>query len=127
MGFTGFGSVYEEDRDVEDVTDDKNLDAADSGKVFRVTADAKTITLPATVLGLTYTIVNGQSRDGSIKVAISPNANDRITGIDLTPADNKDLINTKATAKRYDRVTLFGDGSLGWYVMDAVGIWAREA
>jgi hypothetical protein len=126
MRETSFNSVIEADADVENISTDKTLDGEDVGKVFKVTADAKTITLPATTLGYTYTIVNWMN-DGECKVTISPNASDKIIGIDITSADDKDLINTKATAQKGDKVTLFGDGDLGWYVMNAVGTWARES
>jgi hypothetical protein len=110
----------------EDIADNITLDAQDSGKVFYVTADAKTITLPATVAGLTFTIVNGGA-DGAILVTISPNENDRIQGCDLTSADNKDLLNTKATAKFGDKVKLVGDGTNGWLIQYLSGTWARQA
>jgi len=42
----------------ETIADNKTLDAQDTGKVFFVTADAKTITLPA-VAGASFRVVNG--------------------------------------------------------------------
>lgn len=112
---------------VETVSADKTLDAGDSGVTQLVTADAKVITLPATVLGLSYTIVNGSLGYGDILVTISPNAADKIIGAGSTGTDNKDLLNTKATACPGDYVKLVGDGSLGWYVAEIAGTWAFQA
>ncbi len=84
------------------------------------------ITLPATVVGMTFTITNSAA-DGAAGVSVSPNAIDKIMGVGLTSADNKDLINTKATARTGDSVTLVGDGVNGWYVQKLTGTWAREA
>jgi hypothetical protein len=106
-------------------TDDYTVDALDSGKIIYLGTDAKTITLPATDAGLTITIVNSAA-DGTAQIAISPNASDKIMGRDLTAADNLDLINTKATAKRGDFVTLVADGADGWFVVAQRGTWAQE-
>lgn len=108
---------------------DVTLASTDSGYVIFVDTDAFTITLPATAAGFTYTIVNAgvSGVDATAIITISPNASDKIQGMGLTAADNKDLINTKATAKVGDFVTLVGDGSDGWLIQAVKGIWAREA
>lgn len=105
---------------------DTTLVLADCGKTHIVDTDAKVITLPATAAGLHYRIVNGGA-DAAVLVTISPNAADKISGAGLTPADNKDLLNTKATAKKGDFVELLGDGVDGWVVTRMAGTWAREA
>lgn len=105
---------------------DYTMQVIDSGYVTYVDTDAKTITLPATAAGLTYTFVNAGT-NGAVALTISPNAADKIMGAGLTPAVDKDLINTKATAKKGDRVTLVGDGASGWYVTEMTGTWARQA
>jgi len=122
------GSVAPEllDRTWEDVAVDKTLDAQDVGKVINVTVDAKTITLPATAAGLVYVVRNGGA-DAAVAVTINPNANDKIMGADLAGVDNKDRINTKATACRGDYIVLRADGSAGWYVEAERGTWAAEA
>jgi hypothetical protein len=104
---------------------DYTMAEGDSGQITYVDTDAKTITLPATVVGYTFTLVNSGA-DGAVALTISPNANDKIMGAGLTSADNKDIVNTKATAKTGDRVTLVGDGVNGWFVTEMVGTWARE-
>jgi len=104
---------------------DKTLDEQDCGKVLFVTADAKTITLPA-VEGMAFRVVNAGAF-GTVAVNISPNANDAIEGPDLVGVDDKDLINTKATACRGDYADLeYGDAT-GWIVRKLVGTWAIES
>ena len=97
--------------------------AADSGRVTYIDTDAFTITLPATVVGYTYTLVNA-GLDGAILVTISPNVNDKIVGAGLTGSNDGDLTNTKLTAKRGDYVTLIADGVNGWFIQELRGTWA---
>lgn len=99
---------------------------AENGYTMASQLDGIVYTLPATVVGYQYKFVN-LADDGAASLAISPAAADRIMGVGLTSADNKDLINTKATAKRGDYVELVGDGVNGWMIRKIVGTWAREA
>lgn len=111
----------------ETISADKTLDAEDCGKLFWVDTDAKTITLPAIATGLDgCVIVNGGSF-GAVAVNVSPNASDMILGPDITGADNKDLINTKATAQRGDFVIIGGNDADGYSTQALRGTWAREA
>jgi len=106
----------------ETIADNKTLDEQDCGKVFFVTVDAKTITLPA-VEGMAFRVVNAGAY-GTVAVNISPNANDAIEGPDLVGVDNKDLINTKTTACRGDYADIeYGDAT-GWIVRKLRGTWA---
>jgi hypothetical protein len=107
-------------------TADYSLTAADSGVVTYVTADGKVVTLPATVVGMTFIIVNG-CEDGQGGISISPQAADKIQGAGLTAADNKDLVSAKATARKGDFVKLVADGVDGYFVQEIRGTWAREA
>lgn len=103
------------------------LDAEDNGKLLWIDTDAFTLTLPAIAAGVDgVQIVNGGSY-GTIAVTISPNAADSILGPDITAADNKDLINTKATAQRGDMVVIGGNDADGYAVLELKGTWAREA
>lgn len=107
----------------------KTLDAEDSGKLFWVDTDAFVITLPAIAAGLDgFMVVNGGAF-GAVLITLSPNASDMILGPDITGADDKDLLNTKATARRGDRVTLGGNDADGYAVQAGglVGTWARQA
>ena len=97
----------------------------DSGKTFVTETDAVVFTLPGIAIGNTVTFVNN-GVDGTVALTISPNASDGITYAGSS-SDNKDLINTKATAKRGDFVTLASlDGVVAWQVVAARGIWAKE-
>jgi hypothetical protein len=103
----------------------KTLDAEDGGKIFFVTADC-TITLPACVTGMEVTLVCAGA-DAAVQITVDPNASDSISGADITAADNKDYVNTKATARRGDFVKLIGGlAATGWNVSAKRGTWARE-
>lgn len=99
----------------------------DSGKVTNVDTDGVVLTLPATVVGMTFTFRNAGSSNGTVGFSVSPNSADKIMGNGYTSTDNKDAINTKATAKVGDELTLVGDGVNGWFVARVVGTWDREA
>lgn len=111
----------------ETISDNKTIDIQDAGKVFVVTVDAKTITLPAIAAGLgPMWFVNGGAA-GAVAINISPNASDLIAGPDVAGTDNKDQINTKATAKRGDFLAIEEGNAAGWKIIDKEGIWAEEA
>lgn len=114
------GGVY------ETISANKTLDAEDSGKVFFVDTDAQTITLPVVAVGSLCKIVN-IGAFGTVAVTISPAAADSIEGPDITAADNKDIINTKATAQRGDYAVLGDANADGYIVTELKGTWAREA
>ncbi len=122
-----------------DVNVNKTLTAADCGIVQNVIIDGITITLPSTALGLHYTIRNsgatkllataGTGDDGSVLVTVAPAAADGITGNGFTAATNKSALNTKATAKVGDYISIMGTGAAGvtGWVMTAVrGTWVRQ-
>lgn len=99
------------------------LVAADSGKITYVDTDAFTLTLPATAVGLTYTIVNA-GLDGAVLITIAMASGDKTVGGGLTGNDNGSMTNTKATAMGGDYVKLIADGADGWFVQELRGIWA---
>lgn len=118
------------------LTDNTTLATTDSGKTFLIGTDAKVISLPATMAGVKYTIINSGAAGNNI-VTISPVAADGISGTITLAATvvvdagvvNKDLINTKASAKAGDCVTLVGTGVTGttaWIIASSTGIWAAE-
>ena len=103
------------------------FDAEDSGKLIWVDTDAFTFTLPAIAAGFGGALIVNGGSFGAVAVTLSPNASDMILGPDITGADDKDLINTKATAKRGDFVQLdLGDAD-GYVVTRMRGTWARQA
>lgn len=119
------------------VTGNKTLAITDQGIVQNVVADGAVITLPSTVVGYSFTIRNGgdtatgtpsgSASDGSALVAVSPAALDLIAGNGFTAADDKDALNTKATAKVGDEISIVGNGTTGWNITSVKGTWAREA
>ena len=113
-----------------DVASNKTLTAADAGIVQNVTVDGVIVTLPSTANGLSFTIRNGGKQDGTVGVFVSPAAADGITGNGFTATINKDAINTKATSKAGDEITVSANGTAGvtaWTAAQVVGTWAREA
>lgn len=113
----------------ETLSGTKTFDAEDSGKLFCVDADADNdaLTLPAIAAGLSGLTILAIGAFGTTKVVIDPNAADMILGPDITGADNKDLILTKATQRRGDFVTLIAGDADGYMVTSLRGTWAREA
>ena len=99
----------------------------DSGKTFTNSeTDGVVFTLPAIATGNTITFVN-TAVNGAADLTISPNASDGIQYAGSN-TDDKDLINTKATAKQGDFVTLASlNGTTAWQVVAARGVWAKEA
>jgi len=107
----------------------KTFDAQDSGKLFAVTeaGDGDALTLPAIADGFGGAIILAVGAFGTTAVTIDPAAADMILGPDITGADNKDLICTKATQRRGDFVKIdLGDAD-GYVITEMRGTWAREA
>lgn len=102
------------------------VDAEDSGKWIWVDTDGVVITLPA-VEGIRGLRVGNIAGYGVAGVSVSPNALDMIEGPDITAADDKDIINTKATARRGDFVEIEQSDANGWVITRKRGTWAREA
>lgn len=101
------------------------VDATDTGRFIWVDTDGVVITLPA-VEGINGVRVGNIGAYGAVGVAVSPNAADMIEGPGITAADNKDLINTKATAQRHDWIEIWNGDANGWSARFK-GTWAREA
>ena len=98
------------------------------GKVVRIQGGDVTLTLPAVTVGASFHIVN-DNNDGGGALTISPNASDKFL-VDIAGAagtDNKDIVNTKATAKRGDYVKLIGLSANGWLIEEIRGTWVDEA
>ena len=111
----------------EALTGTKTFDAEDCGKLFWCTGDGTALTLPAIATGLSGLAIVSGGAFGSQATTIDPNAADLILAPDITAADNKDLINTKATQRRGDYVVLIAGDADGYMVTEMRGIWAREA
>jgi len=108
----------------ETVSADKTLDNLDTGKVFFLDTDDKTITLPA-VAAMKFRFVNAGAY-GTVGFDVSPNASDLMISKDSAGTDNHGLVNTKATACRGDYIDVeYGDAT-GWIVPAMRGTWADQ-
>ena len=105
-----------------------NTHSVQKGKYVNIATDAKTLTLPAVVVGASFIIVNSAA-DGGALLTISPNSSDKFL-VDIAGGagtDDKDIINTKATQIKYDYVKLVGLSSVGWLIDDIRGTWVDES
>lgn len=105
---------------------DYTITAAESWTVFIATAANVEFILPPTVDGVLCTVVS-QVPSAGVGVQVSPIAVDKIMGNGFTSLDNKAAINTGATDREGDTITLLGNGTTGWFILNTSGIWAREA
>jgi hypothetical protein len=113
-------------------TDNVVLAAADCGEVHAIATDAKTYTLPATIAGCQFTLINAGAAANNI-IEIVPNAADQVFGtvtlaasvVVIAGAAGEHVLNTKASSQRGDSLTLIGDGADGWYILSSTGIWAE--
>ena len=99
--------------------------STDSGKTFISKTTDVAFTLPAIAVGNVYTFIN-TGADAQNNLTVSPNGNDGILYLgSLT--DDKDVINTKATSKVGDYVTIASlNSTVFWTVVDVQGVWAKE-
>lgn len=93
-------------------TTDATLTVDETGNIFGNKTTALTLTLPATVVGYNYKIINV---NGEAVINVSPNSSDYIGGAGLTKVVNKDLI---IPAVKGAFVQIQADGVDGWYIMD---------
>lgn len=104
----------------------KTLDAQDTGKIIFCTVTT-VVTLPATATALASVTLVNMAAYGVAQISADPAAADKIMGPDLAGVDNKDLINTLATAQRGDYITLTAGHADGYVVNNIKGTWAAEA
>ena len=99
--------------------------STDSGKTFISKTTDVVFTLPAIAVGNVYTFIN-TGADAQNNLTVSPDGNDGILYLgSLT--DDKDVINTKATSKVGDYVTIASlNSTVFWTVVDVQGVWAKE-
>ena len=122
----GLSSYLVDSNAVEKTANYTVIITTDSGKTFTSELNGITFTLPSIAIGNTVTFVN-MAADGAASLTIDPATLDGITYAGSS-TDAKHLINTRATAKRGDFVTLASlDGTVAWQVVGVRGIWAKEA
>ena len=119
-GVTGF-NIEQKDSNYTVV-----INNGDCGKKLLSNTKDVVFTLPAIAVGNVFTFVN-TGADGQNNLTISPNASDGILYLGGL-VDDKDLINTQATSKVGDRVTIASlNSTVFWTVVDSQGVWAKEA
>ena len=117
----------------ETLTTTQDISINDAGTDFNIATDAKVLTLPAITaenIGAEFTFRN-TGADGNNIITISPAATDAIHGtiaaVSSGGVDNKDWINTKASANKGDWCTLKAVALTDWYITGGDGVWASEA
>jgi len=117
----------------ETLTTTQDISINDAGADFNIATDAKVMTLPAITaenIGAEFTFRN-TGADGNNIITISPAATDAIHGtiaaVSSGGVDNKDWINTKASANKGDWCTLKSVALTDWYITGGDGVWASEA
>jgi len=117
----------------ETLTTTQDINANDSGKEFNIATDAKVMTLPAITaetIGMEFTFRN-TGADGNNIITLSPAATDAVHGtiaaVSSGGVDNKDWINTKASANKGDFCVLKAVSLTDWYITGGDGVWASEA
>ncbi|MDC3008966.1 hypothetical protein OA002_02340 [bacterium] len=108
------------------ISGNTTLAAQHFGKTIVQTA-ASVITLPAVAIGVSFVIVNGAA-DGTL-MTISPNADDKflINAAGATGTNNKDIVNTAATAKKGDYIHITYGSADGWTILSRGGIFADQS
>jgi hypothetical protein len=103
----------------------KTLDIEDTGKVICVTVDS-VITLPATAVAIDVVLLN-VGPYSTVQISADPNSDDQVQGPDIAGTVDKDLVNTKATARRGDFLQLKLGETNGPIVLRMRGTWATES
>jgi len=111
----------------EDVTlagGSKTLAIGDVGKVMNVTVGhaANVVTLPAIAAGLSFAIRCGTTGQ---RVAVSPQAADKLMGANLAGTDDHDQILAAATSRKGDYIVLSYGSADGYLIRAARGVWAQ--
>lgn len=110
--------------------------ATDCAAIVTSATDTGTLTLPqvtAGSIGCSVTYIGTAAAAGAL-ITLTPNAADGIAGtcdaINMDGTVNKGILNTKATHKIGDTITVVSSGTSGaaaWYITECSGVWARGA
>jgi len=99
--------------------------STDSGKTFLSNTKDVVFTLPAIAVGNVFTFIN-TGTDAQNNLTVSPDGDDGILYLGGL-VDDKDVINTQATSKVGDYVTIASlNSTVFWTVVDVQGVWAKE-
>lgn len=113
----------------EGTTADSALTTDQSGVTCWVTITgataALTVTLPSTVAGVKYTFIKATNTTAA-DLRIAPASVDKFIGVGITALDGKVYASEGSADAVGDLITIVGDGTDGWLVVDERGTWARE-
>tara|TARA_B100001093_G_C26096216_1_gene704841 strand:- start:21 stop:512 length:492 start_codon:yes stop_codon:yes gene_type:complete len=110
------------------ITSDTTIGIATHGFHPLIVTGTTTLTLPAVTLGHSYWIING-NEDGTGLLTINPNSSDKFLfdAAGAAGTNDKDIINTQATAKKGDYIKLVYGSADGWVISEMLGTWVDEA
>jgi len=103
--------------------------STDSGKAFYVGGAPSTdvvVTIPTPAIGDKWKIVN-VNQDGDALIQVQPTSADAVAGPDVSGADGKYWVNTKATAKCGDYLIIEYKGAADMIVTEKRGVWTQES
>ena len=101
--------------------------SVNNGTMYWFDSDGGTATFPAIAVGVHNVRIINAGAFGTQLVTIDLDGGDMLEGPGITAADGKGMLNTKATARRGDRLDVSMVDAFGYSVENVVGIWAREA
>ncbi len=96
---------------------------ADCGFRNQISADAQTITLPATATGSIY-IFECIAADGGALLTIELDNADKFIGAGFTPVDGEAMTIPKTTQNKGDYIIVSAHTD-GWIIVEMVGTWAE--
>lgn len=115
------------------ISTSSSVKANQAGEEFNIATDALVITLPAITsenIGMEFTFRN-TGADGNNIITLSPASTDAIHGtvaaVQSGGVDDKDWINTKATANKGDWCSIKAVALTDWYLTGGDGVWASES
>lgn len=106
------------------------LSPQDAGGVTIVTGTATvSVTLPPAALckGGQFTLIGAAATASGAGLTLDVAATDSMAGNGFTAAAGKGAVNTQATSRAGDAITVVSDGATTWYITGVTGTWAREA
>lgn len=115
---------------IKSLTASATLTPADAGVILVTLTTTAVVTLPSAARagkGATYTIVSVAATASGVGTTVDIPTGDTMVGNGFTAASGKGAVNTQATSRAGDAITVVSDGVSAWYITNLSGTWAREA